>query len=242
MDVEEYKIKPLKNDNNFIPLRHSMRENIIENYPSNLLFVGKSGAGKTNLLLSLLTRNEFYGNYFHTIIIFSPTAGELDTTYKSLKVPKENIFNEFTPELFSQILQAREAEIKRNGIRATVEENRMAVILDDIVCNRQFLNSADALKMFAMGRHLKIMSFCCTQSYTKINRALRLQINGLYIFPSSQSEVKILKDEITPVRMSKKEFHEVIKDATSGRYDFLHINNFAEPGKRIRKNIIDKYY
>ena len=68
-------------------------------------------------------------------------------------------------------------------------------------------------------------------------RALRINSNSLAIFPSTQSEIEVLKDEITPPGLNRKQFQKVIEDATSGRYDFLYINNHAEPGRRLRKNL-----
>ena len=56
-------------------------------------------------------------------------------------------------------------------------------------------------------------------------------------FPALSSEVETLKDEITPNGISKKDFHKVIDYCTSGKYDFLYINNHADPDKRIRKNL-----
>ena len=75
------------------------------------------------------------------------------------------------------------------------------------------------------------------QSYTKLPRALRLNCNATYIFPASQSEVEILKDEVTPAGLTKKQFEKVIDYATSEPYNFLSINNHAKPGERFRKNL-----
>lgn len=57
------------------------------------------------------------------------------------------------------------------------------------------------------------------------------------VFPALQSEIDVLKDEVTPPGITKKDFERVIEYATDGRYDFLYINRVAEPGKRVRKNL-----
>ena len=75
------------------------------------------------------------------------------------------------------------------------------------------------------------------QSYNKLPRSLRLNANAIMVFPSLESEITVLKDEITPPGISKKDFGKVIAYATEGRYDFLYINRHADPGKRIRKNL-----
>ena len=76
-----------------------------------------------------------------------------------------------------------------------------------------------------------------SQSYTKIPRALRLNVNATMIFPSTQSEIEVLLDEVTPSGIKKRSFEKIIDYATDGQYDFLYINNHAKPGERIRKNL-----
>jgi coproporphyrinogen III oxidase-like Fe-S oxidoreductase len=66
---------------------------------------------------------------------------------------------------------------------------------------------------------------------------LRLNCNATYIFPSSQSEVEILKDEVCPAGLTKKQFEKVIEYATSEPYSFLSINNHTKPKERFRRNL-----
>jgi hypothetical protein len=118
--------------------------------------------------------------------------------------------------------------------------------MDDVIANRGFLESQTALKLFALLRHYLCSIIILVQSYTKLPRALRLNCNATFVFPSTQSEIEILLDEITPPKISKREFEKVIDYATDGQYDFLYINNHSKPGERIRKNLdeiidLDKY-
>ena len=87
----EYEITKLETAKHNIPLRKSMKDGIIPRFPFSILISGRSGSGKTNVLLNLLTRKEFYGSYFHYTVVFSPTAGAGDDVYDILKLPKENI-------------------------------------------------------------------------------------------------------------------------------------------------------
>ena len=56
---------------------------------------------------------------------------------------------------------------------------------------------------------------------------------------STQSEIEVLLDEITPAGISKKEFQKVIEYATEGSHDFLYINRHAQRGEQIRKNLTE---
>ena len=78
--------------------------------------------------------------------------------------------------------------------------------MDDIIANRDFLNSPEALKMFALLRHYQCSIIVLMQSYNKLPRALRINANGTIVLPSTQSEIEVLLDEITPAGISKKEF------------------------------------
>jgi hypothetical protein len=239
--ADRYKIKPLKTEKSSVPLRASMKDHTIEKYPCSTIISGRSGSGKSCLVGNLLGRDEFYGKYYHNIAIFSPTAGTLDDTFASLKIPKENIFNDFDEETLNIFLEGRKEEIKRDGIKKVAENSRVLLVFDDVIAERSFLMSPVALKLFAMLRHYLCSIMILTQSYNKIPRALRLQANGVYIFPSSRSEIDVLCDELTPPNKSKKEFMEIINRATSEQYSFLHINNHAPNGKKMRKNICDEY-
>ncbi len=79
------------------------------------------------------------------------------------------------------------------------------------------------------------------QSYNKLPRALRINANAAIVFPSTQSEIEVLLDEITPAGITKREFQnfKVIDYATDGRYDFLYINRHADRDKKIRKNLTE---
>jgi len=237
-----YDIQPLETEKKHVPLRASMKSGVIEKYPCSTIISGRSGSGKTCLVTNLLSRKEFYGGYYHQIVLISPTAGTLDDAYQGLKIPKENIFNEFSPETLEQILAGRKMEIEQHGIKYVCQNSRVLIILDDIIASQEFLRSKVSLVLFAMLRHYLCSVMVLTQSYNKIPRPLRLQANGVYVFPASRSEINVVLDEITPADKTKKEFEQILIKATSEPHSFLHINNTAEKGKKVRKNMCQEYY
>ena len=230
-------IDVMKTAKSKIPLRECMKCGLLPRYPFSILISGRSGCGKTNLLMNLMKKKEYYGGWFHGILVFSPTAGEFDDTYNTLKLPKENFIKDFTPDILQKIIDRRKALIKQYGIKHVAENFRICLILDDVIADRNFLESPEALKMFALCRHYLISSIMLIQSYNKCPRACRLSCNGVFVFPALQSEKKVLIDELTPSNMTKKEFGKVFDHCTEGQYDFLYINNHAPPNERIRKNL-----
>ena len=235
--MSDFKIEVIETDKNAIPQRGCVKSGVLPKFPSSVLFCGRSGSGKTNLLLNILTRKKLLGNYYHTIIVFSPTAGKYDDTYKALNIPEENFIEDFNAESFENLIKVRKDLIEEKGIEWTAKNSRVLIVLDDVIANRNFLESQTALKLFALLRHYLCSIFILIQSYTKVPRALRLNCNATYIFPASQSEVEILKDEVTPSGLTKKQFEKVIEYATSEPYNFLSINNHAKPKERFRRNL-----
>ena len=188
--------------------------------------------------MNLLKRDEFYGKYFHFIVVFSPTA-KIDDLYKSLELPEENHIEDITAENLNKIIEARKKLIEQKGIEFVGKNSRMLIIIDDCIGSNAFLQSPEAVKLFALLRHYLVSVIILIQSYTKISRACRINANSIMIFPSNINEVEVLLDEITPPSLSKKQFKEVISFATNDKYDFLYINNKADPKARFRKNLDD---
>ena len=219
-----------------IPLKECMKNGTLPRFPFSIMISGRSGSGKTNLLLNLLTRDDYYGNYFDGIIVFSPTAGQFDDQYDVLKLPKSNYMSDFGPDVLNKIINVRKKLIKKYGIEHVAKKYKLCIILDDIIANRDFLESQEALKMFALLRHYLVSVIVLIQSYNKLPRALRLNCNGIFVFPSLASEKKVLIDEITPSSISKKTFAKIFDYCTEGQYDFLFINNHSKPNEKIRKN------
>ena len=235
--MPNYKIEAIDTEKSKIPQRKCAKDGVMPKFPFSMLLSGSSGSGKTCLMANILTNKDLYGKFFHCILVFSPTANLTDDTYKCLKLPKENFIEDMKPGMLDKIIQARKERIEEKGIEWVAKNERMLIIMDDIIANRDFLNSPQALKMFALLRHYQVAIIVLMQSYNKLPRALRINANAVAVFPASQSEVEVLLDEITPAGLKKKEFQRVIQYCTDGRYDFLYINNHADPGKRVRKNL-----
>jgi len=235
--ADKYKIKSIDTEKSKTPLRACMKDGIMPRFPFSMMISGRSGSGKTNCLINILTNPHLLKDYFHFTVVFSPTAGKYDDSYKSLKLPPENFKTDFGPDDLNALIESRKTLIDKKGIEWVVKNSRVLVIMDDVIASRDFLNSPEALKMFALLRHYQVSIIILMQSYNKLPRALRINSNATIVFPSTQSEVEVLLDEITPAGLQKKQFQKVIEYCTEGRYDFLYINNHGETGKRIRKNL-----
>ena len=227
-----------------IKQRPFMKADIIPRHSSSVIFNGRSGSGKSNLLINLLSRPEFYGRtkpddeksgYFDLIFLFSPTADGGDDLVRFLKIPEKRVFTNLDTRILDNILQTQKDLISTKGI---VKSPKILIIFDDIQSNSgKFMNSPSFLKCFIQARHLNVSTFLCSQSWTKTPRACRLQANNIFFFPSSGSEVELLVKEFCPPHRTKKDFQAIVEKATGEQYQFLHLNMRQPPEKRFRKNL-----
>jgi hypothetical protein len=235
----KYEIKKIPTAKHDIPQRKCARDGIMPNFPFSFMLSGRSGSGKTNLLMNILTNKDLYASYFHYTIVFSPTAGKMDDTYDILKLPKENFKATFSKEDLDQIIEVRTKQVEEKGIDWVAKNSRMLIIMDDVIANRSFLESETALKMFALLRHYLVATVILMQSYKKLPRSMRINVMALAVFPGTQSEVEVLIDEICPSGIKKRDFAKVIDYCTDGKYSFLYINTHTDRDKQIRKNLND---
>lgn len=229
---------------NKIKQRPLMKSDIIPKHPSRCIFNGKSGSGKSNLMIQLLTQPHFYGRtkkddkksqYFDLIFLFSPTADGQDDLVRFLKLPEKRIITDFNVEALDNIFDIQDAIIKNNGIE---KSPKILIIFDDVQSDPKFMRTKSFKRAFIQGRHCNMSVFICCQSWTKLDRMCRLQASNIFFFPSSQSECNIVAEEYTPANTSKKSFMSLLKHATAEPYSFLNIDvNQKDPKKKFRRNL-----
>lgn len=237
-------ILPFKTAKDKIKQRPLMKENVLFTHPSSVIINGKSGSGKSNLLVNLLSRPEFYGrndkgkHYFDDIYLFSPTAGCMDDLCKHLvdfsPLTDDHIFNDFDQKKLMDLLDEQKREIDEKGIE---KSKKLLILLDDIQADQKFLTSKAILKLFTMNRHYNTSTWLCGQSFTKTPRPCRLQANNIIFFNGSKSELDKIIEEFSPPRLSKRDFEDLINHALEDQYNFLHINMRAHWKERYRKNL-----
>lgn len=232
--MSSLEIKPLKTEKSELPQSPYMKKKIIAKFPSMTLIVGRSGSGKSTVCAHMCVDKNFYGGFFHYVILFSPT-GLQDDLVKHLKLPKKNIITEPTEEKLNEIIDKQDELIRDRGIKWVGEHSRVLLIFDDIVSHKKFLSSPPMLKIATMGRHSLISSIINTQSYTKVPRAIRLQAKSTILFPSNQNETELIVQDWTPPHRGKKEFRQLIERATEGEHSFLHILAPEPAETRFRK-------
>jgi hypothetical protein len=209
---------------------------IIAPIGSSVCINGKSGSGKSTLLVNLLQDKRFYKGFFDRIFWFSPTAAG-DDIQKSLGIKKEDVYTDLkeAPEVLGVILESQQAKLEEAGGADKVKQ--YAVVFDDVIGDTEFMGCPEFTACFYRVRHANLTTFICSQHWTRIPRVCRLQANFVHYFAGSQSEVELLAEEFAPPCYHKKEFMQIVVDATTEKYSFLTINMKLGWEDRFRKNL-----
>ena len=241
----DFTIKPLETKKSKIPLRGPMKIGIIPKPNTTSFICGRTGSGKSQLLLNLMTRPEFYGEkngkkYFQEIHVFSPTA-KSDDIYEALDLPEDQLHVDLNTEELRELMDSQKEDIAKKGIDKC---KRICVIYDDVQGNPKFLRSPEFKESVMANRHNNFTVFILGQSYNHTPRQVRLQCRYLFYFQGSNNERNIIAEEIDAPGLSKQEMLDLVDFATEDDYAFLYVNLNEKFKTRYRKNlteIIDIY-
>ena len=206
-----------KRDNH--PLKHSF----LPILPMRMLIVAPSNSGKSNLLKNMLLRPEFgYRDYFTdpktnalNYFVFSRTLGA-DHTLDSLvdQLPKFHAYQEWDDTIIRDIMEYSRLKTDRGVL----------LILDDMITDANAFNkrSGNLLNELAfMGRHHKVSFIITAQSYTSIQRPIRINTSAIIAF-----NLKNKREE--EAFLNEQNMWENIRDlytiAISPKYGFLYLN------------------
>jgi hypothetical protein len=242
--LEIYQVETSKDKIEQPPLA-SDEKKIIPPIGSSVIISGKSGSGKSTLLQNLLTDPRFYGKspmkpkgWFSKIFLFAPT-GSSDDILKALNIPEKHVFTDMdeAPAFLKVIQEAQSSKLKGGGKAHEVDQ--YCVIFEDVIGETSFMNTKEFRKMFYMVRHINSTTFICTQHFNRVPRMCRLQASFVYFFAGSAAEVEILVEMFAPPMYNKKEFTELVNDATKGKHNFLTICMKTDWKWRFRRNLGD---
>ena len=207
-----------------VPQPKGARDGILPDQPCAMMYCGLSKSGKSTLLKNTLTDPQLLKGYYHMIIMFSPTADADTTITEALKLPDENIITNFTEEKLKEIIDEQRKLIEKDGYNAVAKKNRMLFIFDDCISHQRFLRSQTIIDLTATVRHLLISVVFLIQSYRMVARPCRINLRGIAFFESNRNETDVLCDEECPPTLTRREFRQLIHEATDEKYSFLFIN------------------
>ena len=229
-DTNPYQVKALKNNKMGLYQPECAENELVPKLPFGALITGKSGSGKTNAIVHLLSTDCMLKDKFDYVYLFTSVKPD-DDLIKPLNIHKSCIFENFNENDVKKIIDKLDTFIKANGFKKCPS---VLMLFDDILSNKEFLKSKTLIKLAVANRHLNITYFILSQYYKKIPAVVRSNVKYVMFFPAALSEVEKLAEEMTPPNMSKKQFIKITQYATKEQYNFLSINNTSTD--RLRKN------
>jgi hypothetical protein len=220
-------------------IKENINSHCIPKHPARVLFNGSSGSGKSNLIISMLTRPEFYLNYFDYVFILSPNF-DRDDSYRHIdkliakqqRTKKGTIFQtyeKYDAEEMSQIIAELNEAVEK---LPKSKRKRVLFLLDDILEDKALLNSSFLSLLFTRGRHLNASIWFSTQSYKSTPRKLRLQLSDVILFsPRNLSEKKMIYEEFS-AGLSPDMFDAIVDMIFSKPFSFLVIRPNQTDKKR----------
>ncbi len=230
-----YEIKIKKTNKDDLEQPDSVENDIFPKLPMGCLIIGRSGSGKTQAMVNILTNDNLLGDYFDIVYLMTDAQPDKELI-KDLKLEKKNIITDFNEEKVKEIMDKAERTIQKDGFK---NSPKICLLFDDILSNQKFLKSKTAIRLATANRHFNISYIFCSQYFKRLPPVIRTNARYYMIFPSSMSEIEKIADELTPPRMSKKQFISYLQYATKERYSFMSINaDSQEPLRRMFENIL----
>ena len=178
--------------------------------PGSTIICGRTGAGKTNAMVNLLTEKSMLKNYFDRIYVFCLSPCHMLQDFCGVK--EEDVFMEDNPDKLDEIIMTQKAECEKKGFEGA---DHILIILDDVVQSPKFLRHKCLKALFFAGTHSKISNWICTQSWMLVPRSLRQNPHSVLLFHGvTDSEIERVSRELQPAYCSKNDFSQIIRYCT----------------------------
>jgi len=190
--------------------------------PTNIIYYGKSSAGKSNTILNNLKWLKPYVNG-RVIVFMKSTNGSISTLKKTHGAKIYNtLFDSNGKNRIEKIMEYQKMR-KDSGEKL---EN-IIILLDDFITDRSITKKGSIYEdLFSFGRHFNITTMLTAQSFVQVPAVLRrLSFNDIIYKMSNRKEKDLMCYEMcNAVNLTEREFEKVYDDAVEQPYSFLYVN------------------
>ena len=201
---------------------------------SNFFYIiaGQPASGKTNLLLSLISkRGRFYNRQFHKVYIFS---NSMHTIKRRLDLPRKQLIHGFSEAALEKVLNAEQREF--DELEEDDCPNKILIIFDDVVSQIQ-RNMKGLLKLAYNRRHISggVSMIITSQKLNKIPLELRTAASALFMFDTkNKQEIDAVWKEY--INVSRADFRDILQFVFDRPHNFLYLNLALPASKMMFKN------
>ncbi len=230
----KYKIHKVKDGNE----KKIKKKGNLFDLPFRVLYVAKSGVGKSNHLTNMVLKDEYYGNDFkgENIYIFSPSIRldkKLQIIIKQKDIPNENLFERLNDDDLRAVLDFCEENYEENKQEGKPVEHCL-VIVDDCMPDMKKKQNGAFEDLFVRSRH-----FCCSviataQYYNKVPPVCRTNLSGLVCFSVNTRQLQDIMDDHSYT--DKKTFLRLYNKAVEPSKYSTFIINYSNPKTKMYLN------
>lgn len=200
------------------------------NHPFRMVIVGASGAGKTQLVVHILSKMR---DTFANVYIYTKNKDEPIYQWLEEKIPSGLVIREGLDEV--PTLQKDKNGVIKGFDKA---DEQSLIIFDDLVLEK---DQSKIEQMFIRGRKIAggISIMYLTQSYFKVPKTIR--INCTYIILKKLSSTRDLNLILSDYNLgvSKATLLEIYKYCTRIKEEFLLLDLDEVPEHRFRRNLLE---
>ncbi len=173
-------------------------------HPSNSLILGKTGTGKTNILLNLISQSKNFTNVF----LFTGSSPD-EPLYDLLEEKLGDKYQASSLEGFEAFLD----ELK------DTKHAQNLVIIDDFILKKKFCDKLTHFLTYARKANVGGTSvILLAQSFFEVPKTSRLQVQYFFIMPCiSRQEIKRIMGSCTVGDLDADAIFELYSDATADK-------------------------
>lgn len=128
-DANPYEIKIKKTNKDQLEQPESVQLDIFPKLPAGFLIIGRSGSGKTQAIVNMMTNEALLGDYFDIVYLFTDAKPDKELI-KDLKLEKKYIISDFKEDQVLEIMNKAERTIQEKGFK---NSPKIMMIFDDIL-------------------------------------------------------------------------------------------------------------
>ena len=205
-----------------------IEKKLLFDLPFRIALIGRSGSGKTNVLINLLDK-EMYGKDFKKDDIYIIT-GSLSTDdkiknyVKKRNIPLENLYNGYKEDEMSELYN-----ILSTNYKISISENskpaHSLVIFDDISFSGALNDTRNGImdKFACNSRKFLVSMISTAQKYTQLSTCIRENLTGLICASCSDRQLDIISEDFN-YSGCKKTFRMMFRDLTNNKFTFFICN------------------
>lgn len=189
--------------------------------PMRMCIYGASASGKGVLIASLLGKDFPYKKVFKkNIWIFSPTISLGDPSFSEVDLPPNHYVPDYDEALINKIWREQDKIISAHG-KGPRGAPHLLLIFDDVVTSLTNAKTSLLRKLYFSGRHSLISTICCSQMYSALPRAVRMNASDAIFFEAGRKARMLIGEEQS---IDPEQFEALMEQATSDApYSFLYV-------------------